>query len=196
MQVTTIVKSLALLVLVNAAPSALPYSVEVGEISGTYNGNAFAIRGDVQEVAAELEARHGPLQTRSAEFELQPVKREKLNKDGIICIPVSGQSWTWALTVDIQNGINTINSIGGSLGVNGHQCARLSCNGGAPGAGIFLCNDNDYKITPGLNYMATYANDIKNKCLINIPFGNQVSGGQEFDSDNYNIIVKEGCNAL
>jgi hypothetical protein len=41
--------------------------------------------------------------------------------------------------------------------------------------------------------MASYAQDIIDRCKQLPPFAKAIAGGQEFDSDNYNIIVKEGC---
>jgi hypothetical protein len=51
---------------------------------------------------------------------------------------------------------------------------------------------NDYEINPSAVYLATYAMDIGNSCQIS-PGGHYFVGGQEFDTDNYNIIVQAGA---
>ncbi|CAG8976805.1 hypothetical protein HYALB_00012511 [Hymenoscyphus albidus] len=55
-----------------------------------------------------------------------------------------------------------------------------------------LCNDNTYAIAPTCSYLATYAEDIMEKCsepgdpTIGTP---SISCGQQFDTDNYNVII-------
>lgn len=44
---------------------------------------------------------------------------------------------------------------------------------------------NDYEINPASIYLATYVIDIYNSCRV----GSQ-AGGQEFDTDKYNIILR------
>jgi hypothetical protein len=51
-------------------------------------------------------------------------------------------------------------------------------------------SQNGYSINPALPYLASYAQDIINDCQ-----NNGLAGGQEFDSDHYNIIVR-GNNGL
>jgi hypothetical protein len=76
-------------------------------------------------------------------------------------------------------------------------CARISCS---YGAAIWLCNDNTYPIWPSCRYLATYAEDILGTCAdMYLAPGSKGWGlfdqrdlrvnGQEFDTDNYNVIV-------
>jgi hypothetical protein len=50
---------------------------------------------------------------------------------------------------------------------------------------------NDYTICPNAYYLGTYADDI-NGCYHAV----DLSGGQEFDTDNYNVIAKLGCERI
>lgn len=52
--------------------------------------------------------------------------------------------------------------------------------------GLFL--QNKYMIRSQVNYLGTYVADIAAHC------GNGVyAGGQEFDTDHYNILARHGC---
>jgi hypothetical protein len=51
---------------------------------------------------------------------------------------------------------------------------------------------NDYAICPGAAYLASYAQDINNRCSRWV----DLSGGQEFDTDSYNVIAKLGCERI
>ncbi|KAH6666268.1 hypothetical protein B0J14DRAFT_705306 [Halenospora varia] len=75
--------------------------------------------------------------------------------------------------------------------LNNIRYFRIACSGYA---GIFLCNDNNYPIEPNCGYLASYAQDILNTCdqWRFVPhWGTVISAcGQEFDTDNYNVIVR------
>lgn len=60
-------------------------------------------------------------------------------------------------------------------------------------AGLTFDNQNAGTIEPGLLCIVSYASDIVSDCSLNPPFSGQIAGGQEFDSDAYNVIVREGC---
>ena len=47
---------------------------------------------------------------------------------------------------------------------------------------------NTYAINPALLYIATYVSTIADACLD--PMFPDLSGGQFFDSDNYNVILR------
>lgn len=101
---------------------------------------------------------------------------QKRSKLGVNCI----SNYGYARAGDVQRGIDNIRGWGNiPIYVGGHSCARLSC---IDKSGITLCNDNDGHIAPLSDYISSYAWDIVNAC------GRQ-TGGQEFDSDNYNVIV-------
>jgi len=57
-----------------------------------------------------------------------------------------------------------------------------------------VLRQNNGGIDPQLNYIASYASDIINRCGVAPPFSPALAAGQEFDTDNYNVIVREdGC---
>ncbi|KAH7117571.1 hypothetical protein B0J11DRAFT_509282 [Dendryphion nanum] len=67
---------------------------------------------------------------------------------------------------------------------NARSCSRIACT---DGAGIFLCNDRNDRIDPSCKYLADYAQSIYDTC-----FTGFLAKGQQFDTDNYNVIIK-GC---
>ncbi|MCJ1378930.1 hypothetical protein MMC17_002029 [Xylographa soralifera] len=65
----------------------------------------------------------------------------------------------------------------------------MEVDGGDACATTFACNDNDYAIDPGCQYLAgDYAQTIFDTCT-----SNNLVHGQEFDTDNYNVIVSADC---
>lgn len=56
-------------------------------------------------------------------------------------------------------------------------------------------SQNDYEIDPATPYLGSYASDIINLCNIQTLGDIAYAGGQEFDTDGYNIIVRgtESC---
>ncbi|KAJ6540852.1 hypothetical protein DFH09DRAFT_1175448 [Mycena vulgaris] len=71
-----------------------------------------------------------------------------------------------------------------AIGLDGHQCSRISCS---YNAAIYFCNDNNGHISPQSFYLASYAADILPACSAYYDYS---ATGQEFDTDNYNIIVR------
>ncbi|TVY84167.1 hypothetical protein LSUE1_G004048 [Lachnellula suecica] len=200
MQFTTTILSLALSAIclfnqVTGAAVSSPSPFDDKDITwtkpifkGVLNGHAYEIEGTVTEVIAELEARHpGALAARTAAQSSLPneVLRPR-NKDGIICAPVPGQDFGWADTPSIKTGIQLLSSwvgdrfyIGGGPG----NCGVVYCSNHAA---IAVCNDRPEPIWPACQYVATYAQDIVDRCT-DWPRGR--TGGQEFDTDRYNIVI-------
>ncbi|TVY15182.1 hypothetical protein LARI1_G008051 [Lachnellula arida] len=197
MQLTTMTKSLALLltstivtgsVLPRGAATFDGYEVVPASFSGTYNGHEYTLSGDIQGVSAQLEATYGPSTADGNVARSDTVlSRDADSKDGVHCIPIGGQNWQYANSAAIAQSVKDLQSRGGSIHVNGHSCARLSC---LTSSAIFLCNDNNDGIAPQLNYIASYASDIINRCGVS-PFTPALAAGQEFDTDHYNVIVRE-----
>ncbi|KAK2855559.1 hypothetical protein FQN49_005076 [Arthroderma sp. PD_2] len=108
---------------------------------------------------------------------------EKRGRSHIICDP-SGTLRAWR--GHIEHGIAFLRRIpqGGDCSVKGHRsCARISCS---YDSGIFLCNDNPYWIERPCHLLGDYAEAILNRCQASVP---KVSG-QQFDTDNFNVLVK------
>jgi hypothetical protein len=108
-----------------------------------------------------------------------------------LCAPVAGQDWTAAFMSHIDAGIFYLNNLHTRLGVSAKSCARISCSYDST---IYLCNDNGGYIEPASTYIASYAQDLVNLCttgsFTKFP-AYRKTGGQEFDSDRYNVIVKK-----
>jgi hypothetical protein len=89
--------------------------------------------------------------------------------------------------------------------IGSDTCLNLGCFGDAV---VQLCNDvvfplpsshallkylqNSYAIAPDCGYLASYADTIITHCVWFDRGGNQgLTGGQMFDTDGYNVIVKK-----
>ncbi|KAH9211540.1 hypothetical protein DL95DRAFT_273799, partial [Leptodontidium sp. 2 PMI_412] len=113
------------------------------------------------------------------------------HQDNTFCIPVSGQPWVGVRLRTLSESINSLLLLLGTIRkrcpVNALSCTRPRCENETA---IVLCNDNNYAITPNCGYLASYAQDIYDRCRRwDFGWGDWVSGGQEFDTDRYNIIV-------
>jgi hypothetical protein len=107
---------------------------------------------------------------------------------------------SWLLTTPChlyQNQIKYLRSLSGRCGVNARSCARISCSWTDA---VWLCNDNDHYIEPSCRYLADYAANIMNACqnvkgkgcrhsACSIGGYTHLVNGQQFDTDNYNVIV-------
>ncbi|RHZ53257.1 uncharacterized protein CDV56_105933 [Aspergillus thermomutatus] len=121
---------------------------------------------------------------------------EERNKSGVIC-NIPGDKGGRCSTVTIMQGIDYLKGLTGVCGVAAgpRVCARISCS---YNAAIWLCNDNAWYIQPSCSYLGTYAEDIVSTCA-HVDFNSGTKGwgtqwsdtvnGQEFDTDNYNVIV-------
>ncbi|KAH8673767.1 hypothetical protein BX600DRAFT_433381 [Xylariales sp. PMI_506] len=91
-------------------------------------------------------------------------------------------------TDTIADGVQYLKSIGGQCQVPAgpRKCARVSCS---YDAGIWLCNDNTWNIEPLCSYVATYVQDLLDKCQVTAKNGVEDVEGQEFDTNGYNVIV-------
>ncbi|KAF8864871.1 hypothetical protein BDZ45DRAFT_581397, partial [Acephala macrosclerotiorum] len=98
--------------------------------------------------------------------------------------------WTGAAVSTIEDGIYYLQHVNALCNVGKRSCVRISCS---YDAGIYLCNDqNWYDITPSCVYIASYAQDLINSCPSRLWNGKRwydAVCGQEFDTDNYNVIV-------
>ncbi|KUJ23864.1 uncharacterized protein LY89DRAFT_726918 [Mollisia scopiformis] len=156
------------------------------------------LNGSIQEIHAQMKAIYPDFDPDTAisnqTLDIRHLgKRSKMQPP--LCYPV--QDWGRAETAPINTGIRYLNQVQALCGVGANSCVRVSCS---YRAAIYLCNDNDYGITPTCPYIASYAQDIINSCNYHRPGGNTWDWsvcGQEFDTDNYNVIVRwdnsDGC---
>ncbi|KAH8764573.1 hypothetical protein BGZ57DRAFT_990518 [Hyaloscypha finlandica] len=151
---------------------------EIGNHSYELNGTAEAVRAQLKKIYPEIELKEYDsldLETRAME------KRNKVLPP--LCIPVRGWPWIGAIPSVIRDGITYLNNLNTRVDIGAHACARISCS---YSSAIFLCNDNDVTISPASPYLATYAQDLIDLCR-----SGKRAGGQLFDSDRYNIIMRQ-----
>lgn len=98
---------------------------------------------------------------------------------------------TYVATYSILAEITALKARGGKCIANGRSCVQIACTDFAE---VVLCNDNDFRIEPNCEYLASYAFDILGACNFHdVNQDNYRTCGQEFDSDRYNIIVKQSA---
>ncbi|KAF2836611.1 hypothetical protein M501DRAFT_1059999 [Patellaria atrata CBS 101060] len=179
---------LTLLAACNAAPaskfSALDSGVETtmewrGPI--TSDGADVTLTGTIQEVYKQVLERNPNYLT-----DFPPAEGTSLVARNRIWPVQCNPGGDFADVNRISEGIRYLRDLSGGnarCGVNGRSCARISCSWDA---GISLCNDRNDHIDPSCRYLADYAEAIVNDCT-RVP--NRVKG-QQFDTDNYNVLVK------
>ncbi|KAH7311052.1 hypothetical protein BKA65DRAFT_413350 [Rhexocercosporidium sp. MPI-PUGE-AT-0058] len=173
----------------------LPYSLVPMDFKHLINGTEFKFAGTAQQIIAQLVVQDPSFRVPQIEpaLELSTATESGLaarSKDQIFCIPVPGQPWVDVRLRTLSESINSLLLLATLIKrcpVNARSCTKLSCENEAA---IVLCNDNKYAIAPNCGYLASYAQDIYNRCQ-RWDFGwrDWVSGGQKFDTDNYNVIV-------
>ncbi|XXH02105.1 hypothetical protein Hte_008471 [Hypoxylon texense] len=92
----------------------------------------------------------------------------------------------WAVKYRIQDGINYLKGKTGRCYIEAGPkvCSRISCS---YHSAIFWCNDNDAPLWIDCNLWSQYTQNIVDQCSVDNP--SQDVKGQQFDSDNWNIIV-------
>ncbi|KUJ18783.1 uncharacterized protein LY89DRAFT_717320 [Mollisia scopiformis] len=202
MKILAVFLTLITMVLAASLPGPVSRTVDVfndgnngvlrfkGPIHGVYvelNGTADEIYDQFSELYPEVVANviipdsvATHLAARDSNVELVP--RSKTN---MLCYPVNAQNWGPAWIPYLYDAINKLSVLGdGDCYVDGgpRWCVMLTCS---RGDGIWLCNDNMYPISPNCGYLASYAWDMVFQCT-----HNDLTGGQEFDSDGYNVVVR------
>ncbi|KAI4861336.1 hypothetical protein F4820DRAFT_452028 [Hypoxylon rubiginosum] len=92
----------------------------------------------------------------------------------------------WAKKFRIDDGINYLKGKTGRCYIEAGPkvCSRISCSFHSA---IFWCNDNDTPLWIDCGLWSQYAQNIVDACTIDDP--SQEVKGQQFDTDNWNIIV-------
>ncbi|KAH6680326.1 hypothetical protein B0J14DRAFT_578375 [Halenospora varia] len=178
------------------------------QFSGIIGGVKYAANGTIQQITAQFQKDHP---VAAASLEAQAANGTDLqtrgdlqtgNKRGPpLCCWKLGFGWDWdsANANDILRDADYLDAVartGNVCGVDARTCVRIACSNQS---GIVLCNDNNYPIYPQCDYMASYARDIVYACTMGIPTSRNPGAdvrtcGQEFDTDNYNIIVRKETN--
>ncbi|GAW19544.1 hypothetical protein ANO14919_090320 [Xylariales sp. No.14919] len=123
----------------------------------------------------------------------QPQIRARNNNSepqtGILC-DVGGEDAAphGPLTANAEESGDKIAKMSGTCAVAAgpRVCAEVACT---RNAAVWLCNDNVAPIAPLCSSLASYVADIVSTCGSEYYHGSRYCRGQEFDSDNYNIIV-------
>ncbi|EFR01023.1 hypothetical protein MGYG_04026 [Nannizzia gypsea CBS 118893] len=173
---------------VYASPLADPLPHPVGPITYTgpveLNGKNLnlTVEGTVQEIYSKVKDRTGvilkpvDLHKDDSKHKLRARARASIN-----CHPQGGG----AKVKSIREGASYLNGLHGKFRPLPRTCSRVSCSWDS---GIFLCNDNDHKVSVPCKLVAEYTRDILDICAS----PDVVSlRGQEFDSDGWNVVVRE-----
>ncbi|KAJ2973170.1 hypothetical protein NUW58_g9005 [Xylaria curta] len=119
--------------------------------------------------------------------------RELDTKTNLIC-DVGGENSLGPLTPNVEASRDKIADMTGACVVEAgpRVCSMITCT---YNAAVWLCNDNATPITPACDSLASYVSDIIEACGQDYYHGHRLCRGQEFNSDNFNVIVgwKDHC---
>ncbi|CZR56163.1 uncharacterized protein PAC_06051 [Phialocephala subalpina] len=187
------------LILAASLPDSLSLrtSIDGMEISkmmftGELGGYQVQLNGSIQEIHAQMKELYPDFNPEAIVANKTLETRAEENKSDCNCWPVLGQpEWKRCSTESIRTGIRYLIGLNVICNVGPQSCVRISCS---YNAGIYLCNNRDYLIEPSCTYIASYAQDIVDKCNWHVPGGNtwmwRVSG-QAWDTDGYNVCVHD-----
>ncbi|KAH7380835.1 hypothetical protein BKA64DRAFT_727540 [Cadophora sp. MPI-SDFR-AT-0126] len=114
------------------------------------------------------------------------IARDKQTKSDLACYPFSGQpTWKPVEARYIRDGISYLQKVTALCWVEGNKCSRISCS---YKSAISLCNVTPVRKGLSCSNMASYAQDILNKCTYDVGIMRFV-GGQAWDTEGYNINV-------
>ncbi|KAH7323766.1 hypothetical protein BKA65DRAFT_598315 [Rhexocercosporidium sp. MPI-PUGE-AT-0058] len=161
-------------------------------MTGTIGDIVLNHTGTVQEIYTQLITENPdfkPMELDDVE-EAAVEARDKGSKSDWACIPVPGQNWYPAKASEIDIGIAYLKKVKALCWVDGHACSRISCSWGSA---ISLCNVTPNKMGLSCEYMASYAQDLRDRCTGNLAgYGRRSKdhvGGQAWDTDGYNVNV-------
>ncbi|KAH7354864.1 hypothetical protein BKA65DRAFT_535201 [Rhexocercosporidium sp. MPI-PUGE-AT-0058] len=187
----------------------LPWPVSPLEWSGNINGEEVNVTGSFEDIFPHLGLGYPQIppnddhlanttavsnikHTASGEVESALVERATTGKWNTLCIPIRGWDWqrayVWALKVVIYN----FSAVPGVCKIPAHSCKRMQCYYGST---VYVCNDSDREVRPECKYLGSFVQDIINLCSVNRENPKITrAGGQEFEIEGYNVIVKqESC---
>ncbi|PVH88222.1 hypothetical protein DL98DRAFT_508926 [Cadophora sp. DSE1049] len=155
--------------------------------NGTINGEQVTGHGSIEQIFAQQAAKNPnfviPEPIAADKSELVP--RYKTNTN---CIPVPHQNWKGTSPSFIRDGIKYLNGVTNFCTVWAKSCSRVSCS---YDSAIIVCNDSFVHHHHSCKYIASYAQDILDKCSVYTREDKTWRvGGQEWDTDRYNVIVR------
>ncbi|TGJ87919.1 hypothetical protein E0Z10_g880 [Xylaria hypoxylon] len=155
-------------------------------------GPEFSFNGTVDEVTRQIQAVKTDFTWESLRRDLgisNTLLRERGGKAGIIC-DIGGEDTSphGPLTANVEESRDKIEEMAGTCAVAAGPgvCSVVACT---RNAAVWLCNDNDAPIAPPCSSLASYVTDIVGKCGLEYYHGSRHCKGQEFDSDNFNVVV-------
>ncbi|KAI0468973.1 hypothetical protein F4859DRAFT_192534 [Xylaria cf. heliscus] len=159
-------------------------------------GPEVSFNGTIEEVTQQIQAVKRDFTWESLRRDLVDTTTplEKRSKTKTICGVGGEDVGHGPLTPNVEDLRDKIAKMAGTCAVAGgpRVCTVLTCTNNAA---VWLCNDNTWAISPTCSYLATYVTDIVGTCCQDYYHGHRFCRGQEFDSDNYNVIVgwKRSC---
>ncbi|KAH8670332.1 hypothetical protein BGZ60DRAFT_563820 [Tricladium varicosporioides] len=172
------------------------YTKGVMTFQGTIHGVEYSGSGSIQDIYNDFKdaypdvvASNNITANGHALVERAPDNKSDLNCCG--ANPGPPLDWGFAENNVIRyEGIPYLQQFHGLCGVGARSCVRVSCS---YDSAIHLCNDNYFDIYPNCAYIASYATDLVDRCGYFVTrgwFHVSATCGQEFDTDNYNVIVR------
>ncbi|KAI5924871.1 hypothetical protein F4810DRAFT_718689 [Camillea tinctor] len=147
-----------------------------------------SFNGTIQEIEAKIQESNPGFSWKMS-FEQRAGNREVSNiqdrdQNGNIVCDVGSDGR--ASTLSIGVGSMALKYAAGTCGIGPgpRVCTQISC---AYDGGIWLCNDNAWGIDLSCNDIAAYVDNIIDQCGTDQGHGDVQ--GQEFDTENYNVIV-------
>ncbi|PYH96552.1 hypothetical protein BO71DRAFT_174587 [Aspergillus ellipticus CBS 707.79] len=137
----------------------------------------------IQDIHSQILALNPDFKLNDPAASTTPATSKRSKEDSSIICDIPGRLSETATTDWIRSGISYLKGLDGNCGVTAGPaaCARISCS---YDSGIYLCNDNKKRLNVKCSKLAAYAEDIIEKCD-----GGEYVNGQEFDTDNFNIVV-------
>ncbi|PMD52203.1 uncharacterized protein K444DRAFT_669824 [Hyaloscypha bicolor E] len=174
------------------------YTVGKMGFKGEIGGHYFELNGTLQDVVAQAQKLHPGLQHNWTAPDLskgplpdgKSLEARQGTPIGRFCWPVAGQPWGAVYHTDLSAAIDALRSVFWNLCTfPPNACAPLSCTANTQ---LSVCNDNPWSIAVNCgNTLSEMALEINQNCNT----WNGLTGGQQFNSMNYNLVVeyRGGC---
>ncbi|KAI1271002.1 hypothetical protein F5Y07DRAFT_393090 [Xylaria sp. FL0933] len=147
-------------------------------------GPELSFNGTIDEVTQQIQAIKKDFTWEGHRRDLGVAENTRLQERGT----KASENSLGPLTVNVEDSEDKLSKMSGacSVGAGPKVCAVLVCT---RNAAVWLCNDNSKPIAPSCSSLASYVADIVGKCGQDYYHGSRYCRGQEFDSDNFNVIV-------
>ncbi|KAI0021725.1 hypothetical protein F4780DRAFT_789772 [Xylariomycetidae sp. FL0641] len=154
--------------------------------TNTTDGSEVAVSGTIQEIESQIDALGSEVDwTYHADASIASRSAERRSKTNTFCF-IAGEDG--APDANLNEGIHYLKGIRDRpcVAAPGPKvCTRISCSWNA---GIYFCNDTPSEVHHDCPDIATYAEDIRAKCHYT-SLDRVIVQGQEFDSENWNVMI-------